>query len=74
MRDALAAKVPRVSADLIFGVTTLAPEQAVSEALRVAELGLTHLSAYALTIEPGTQFGALAQARQAAAARRRACG
>ena len=61
MREALAAKVPRVSADLIFGVTTLSPEQAVSEALTVAELGLTHLSAYALTIEPGTQFGALAK-------------
>ena len=61
VRDALAAKVPQVSADLIFGVTTLSPEQAVSEALTVAELGLTHLSAYALTIEPGTQFGALAK-------------
>ena len=33
--------------------------------------GRRHLSAYALTIEPGTQFGALARKGQASAARRR---
>jgi len=51
----------RVSADLIFGVAGESPEDAVREALRVADLGVTHLSAYALTIEPGTQFGARAR-------------
>lgn len=59
--DALRAGVPRVSADLIYGVAGQAPEQAASEARRVAELGVTHLSAYQLTIEPGTAFGALAK-------------
>jgi putative oxygen-independent coproporphyrinogen III oxidase len=58
---ALAAGVPRVSADLIFGVAGQSAEDAAREAARVAELGLTHVSAYALTIEPGTQFGALAR-------------
>src|SRR5262249_21745895 len=38
------------------------PEEARREALTLAELGPTHLSAYALTIEPGTRFGALAKA------------
>lgn len=55
------AGTPRVSADVIFGVTGQLPEQAAAEALRVAETGVTHLSAYALTIEPNTQFGTLAQ-------------
>jgi putative oxygen-independent coproporphyrinogen III oxidase len=59
--DALAAGVPRVSADMIFGVQGQSPEDAAREVSRVAELGPTHLSAYSLTIEPGTQFGALAR-------------
>lgn len=61
VRDAVAAGVPRVSADLIFGVAGQSPEDAVREALTLADLGVTHLSVYALTIEPGTQFGALAK-------------
>jgi putative oxygen-independent coproporphyrinogen III oxidase len=59
--DAIASGLPRVSADLIFGVSGQAPASAVDEALAIAELGVTHLSAYALTIEPGTQFGMLAK-------------
>lgn len=61
VRAAVRAGVPRVSADLIFGVAGQTSREAADEAKRVAELGVTHLSAYALTIEPGTQFGALAK-------------
>jgi oxygen-independent coproporphyrinogen-3 oxidase len=61
VRAALASGVDRVSADFIFGVSGQAPDAAAREARILAELGTTHLSAYALTIEPGTQFGALAQ-------------
>jgi oxygen-independent coproporphyrinogen-3 oxidase len=61
VRAALSSSVPRVSADLIFGVAGQSVEQARDEARTVAELGVTHLSAYALTIEPGTRFGALAR-------------
>jgi len=61
VRAALEAGVPRVSADLIFGVHGQSPDEAASEVRRVAELGVTHLSAYALTIEPGTEFGARAK-------------
>jgi oxygen-independent coproporphyrinogen-3 oxidase len=57
VRLALAAGVPRVSADLIFGVAGQAPGAAAEEARTLAELGLSHLSAYSLTIEPGTEFG-----------------
>jgi len=64
LRSALRAGFARVSADLIFGVVRQRPEEARAEALTVAELGPTHLSAYALTIEPGTRFGALAKAGQ----------
>jgi putative oxygen-independent coproporphyrinogen III oxidase len=62
LRTAIAAGFPRVSADLIFGVDRQSPERARDEALAVAELGPTHVSAYALTIEPGTRFGSLARA------------
>jgi oxygen-independent coproporphyrinogen-3 oxidase len=58
---ALGSGVARVSADLIYGVAGQTPEQAASEASTLADLGLTHLSAYALTIEPQTRFGALAR-------------
>jgi oxygen-independent coproporphyrinogen-3 oxidase len=58
---AMMAGIPRVSADLIFGVAGQSPEDAAREAATLADLGLTHLSVYALTIEQGTQFGALAR-------------
>ncbi len=51
----------RVSGDLIFGVADEAPEESRAEASTLADLGLTHLSCYELTIEPGTQFGELAK-------------
>lgn len=54
-----------VSADLIYGVATgdiaQTPEQAADEARRVVELGVDHVSAYALTIEQNTEFGARAR-------------
>lgn len=65
LEAAVRAGVPRVSADLIYGVAAGrdadAPETAANEARRVADTGVTHLSAYSLTIEPNTQFGDLAR-------------
>jgi oxygen-independent coproporphyrinogen-3 oxidase len=58
---ALASEIPRVSCDLIFGVAGQTPDEAEREARTLAELGPTHISAYALTIEPGTEFGSLAR-------------
>lgn len=62
---ALRSGMPRVSADLIYGVATGAeapsPTEAAAEVDRVAATGVTHVSAYSLTIEPGTQFGELAR-------------
>lgn len=63
LRQALAAGV-RVSGDLIFGVQGGRPqsaEQAAAEAVAVAETGVSHVSAYGLTIEPNTAFGAEAR-------------
>jgi oxygen-independent coproporphyrinogen-3 oxidase len=57
VRAALAAGVPRVSTDLIFGLPEQTPEDAAGQAEALADLGLEHLSCYQLTIEPGTQFG-----------------
>jgi putative oxygen-independent coproporphyrinogen III oxidase len=54
---AIAAGVPRVSTDLIFGLPGQTPEDAREQALALTDLGLRHLSCYQLTIEPGTQFG-----------------
>jgi oxygen-independent coproporphyrinogen-3 oxidase len=58
---ALASDIPRVSTDLIFGLPDQTPEDARSQAETLAALGLTHLSCYQLTIEPGTPFGELAK-------------
>ncbi|RLB52526.1 MAG: coproporphyrinogen III oxidase family protein [Deltaproteobacteria bacterium] len=48
---------PRVSADLMFG--TVNQDTVDDDLSRVLDLGIEHVSAYALTIEPGTQFGEL---------------
>lgn len=75
---AVRAGVPRVSADLIYGIALpeagssarylaggpvreQSPNDAAAEARRVAETGVTHVSAYSLTIEPGTRFGELSR-------------
>lgn len=57
----LAEEGLRVSSDLIFGLPEQAPEAAAEQAGRLADLGLRHVSAYQLTIEPGTRFGELAK-------------
>lgn len=61
IEGALRAGMPRVSTDLIFGLPEQSPEDARSQAGRLADLGIKHLSAYQLTIEPNTQFGELAK-------------
>jgi putative oxygen-independent coproporphyrinogen III oxidase len=53
--------VPRVSADLIFGLPGQSPEESRDEALELSAWGLSHVSCYQLTIEPGTRFGELAR-------------
>jgi len=60
-RAALGSAMPRVSLDFIFGVAGQSAQQAAREAQTLADVGTTHLSAYALTIEPGTEFGARAK-------------
>lgn len=47
------------SADLIHGVYRQTPQAAVEDVQRVVSRGPSHVSAYLLTIEPGTAFGAL---------------
>ncbi len=61
LAGALLSGMPRVSADLIFGLPEQTPAQACAEALELCDLGLSHLSCYQLTIEPGTRFGELAK-------------
>lgn len=61
---ALASPIPRVSADLMYGVAgdrgqPQSPDEAAADADRLASLGVEHLSAYGLTIEPNTRFGEL---------------
>jgi oxygen-independent coproporphyrinogen-3 oxidase len=65
---ALRAGLPRVSADLIYGVATgneprgtMTAAESAAEVRQVARTGVTHVSAYSLTIEPGTHFGELAR-------------
>ena len=65
VRAAIASGV-RVNADLMIGIATgfdervhQAPAEAVREAAVVAELGVSHISAYQLTVEAKTRFGEL---------------
>ena len=53
------AEMPRVSADLMFGSPGQRADDFVPELERILETGVKHVSAYALTIEPGTRFGEL---------------
>ncbi|HEY8432021.1 MAG TPA: radical SAM family heme chaperone HemW [Sandaracinaceae bacterium] len=57
--SAALAEVPRVSADLMFGLPGQRADDFAAELVRVLDTGVRHVSAYALTIEEGTQFGAL---------------
>lgn len=58
LRDASRAGFTNISADLIHGVYKQTPDVAVREVERIVETGVTHVSAYLLTIEPKTAFGA----------------
>jgi oxygen-independent coproporphyrinogen-3 oxidase len=58
LRSAQAA-VPRVSGDLMFGTPGQPAPSFLNEVAQLVDLGLSHLSIYALTIEPNTQFGEL---------------
>jgi oxygen-independent coproporphyrinogen-3 oxidase len=51
----------RLSGDLIYALPDQAPEASSAMAGALVDLGLTHVSAYQLTIEPGTRFGELAK-------------
>ncbi|MCA9582548.1 MAG: radical SAM family heme chaperone HemW [Myxococcales bacterium] len=48
-----------VSADLMFGLPGQTTGMVTRYVEQLVDLGVEHLSAYALTIEPGTQFGEL---------------
>jgi len=55
-------EMPRVSADLMFGMPGQTLEELAEDISRIAEIGVRHVSAYALTIEEKTQFGSLHRA------------
>ena len=55
-------EMPRVSADLMFGMPGQTLEELGEDIARIAETGVRHVSAYALTIEEKTMFGSLHRA------------
>ncbi|MBW2374378.1 MAG: radical SAM family heme chaperone HemW [Deltaproteobacteria bacterium] len=55
-------EMPRVSADLMFGMPGQTLEELGEDIARIAEAGVRHVSAYALTIEEKTMFGSLHRA------------
>ncbi|MEM9727336.1 MAG: coproporphyrinogen-III oxidase family protein, partial [Myxococcota bacterium] len=57
--EAAVREVPRVSADLMFGMPKQTPEALSEDVSRLVDAGVEHVSAYALTIEPRTLFGSL---------------
>ena len=61
LRSAQSAGFKRVSGDLIYALPMHSAEASLPMAGQLLDLGLTHVSAYQLTIEPGTRFGELAK-------------
>ncbi|HXZ50330.1 MAG TPA: radical SAM family heme chaperone HemW [Usitatibacter sp.] len=58
-RRALAAALgifPTVNADLMYALPGQSPEEALADAREAVALGAPHVSAYHLTLEPGTRF------------------
>jgi putative oxygen-independent coproporphyrinogen III oxidase len=56
------AEMPRVSADLMFGMPGQTLSELGEDIARIADTGALHVSAYALTIEEKTMFGSLHRA------------
>ncbi|MFZ1865017.1 MAG: radical SAM family heme chaperone HemW [Polyangiales bacterium] len=56
------AEMPRVSADLMFGMPGQSARELGEDIDRIADAGVRHVSAYALTIEEKTVFGSLQRA------------
>ena len=57
-----AKEMQRVSADLMFGMPGQTLDELAEDIAEIAELGVRHVSAYALTIEEKTMFGSLQRA------------
>jgi len=57
VREAQAAGFENISVDLIYGVPAPSHDIWQQDLARLLELGVPHVSAYALTIEPDTAFG-----------------
>jgi oxygen-independent coproporphyrinogen-3 oxidase len=57
----LAAGFASLSADLIYGAPGQSLETLLGDVERVIDLGVPHVSAYALTLEPGTPFALAAE-------------
>ncbi len=51
-----------ISIDLIYGIPGMTRAEWEENLITAADLGVAHISAYHLTIEPGTQFGKLKKA------------
>jgi putative oxygen-independent coproporphyrinogen III oxidase len=60
--DGATKEMPRVSADLMFGMPGQTLGELGEDIGRIAETGVRHVSAYALTIEEKTMFGSLHRA------------
>jgi oxygen-independent coproporphyrinogen-3 oxidase len=56
------AEMPRVSADLMFGMPGQTCSELGDDIAQIADMGVRHVSAYALTIEEKTMFGSLQRA------------
>jgi len=57
LHTALESEIPQIGADIIFGLPGRTVADCVGEARQLPLSELSHVSAYALTIEPNTPFG-----------------
>jgi len=57
--EARSAGFRRISVDLIYGIPGQTPRELEEDVRRIVELGPEHVSAYELTLEPGTEMAGL---------------
>jgi oxygen-independent coproporphyrinogen-3 oxidase len=62
LHTALESEIPQIGADIIFGLPGRTVADCVGEVRQLPLTELSHVSAYALTIEPNTPFGRRARA------------
>ncbi|MEN9703903.1 MAG: radical family heme chaperone HemW, partial [Bacteroidota bacterium] len=57
IKNAQEAGISNISIDLIYGIPSNSPDDLTEDLVKATSIGVQHISAYSLTVEPKTVFG-----------------